>query len=52
MAQRALSTRSDAVRTCSAAIGALMRGEDSDEADAGATVLAVFIRSFLVNRKG
>jgi hypothetical protein len=52
MVKRALSTRPDAAWTCARAIGAVLRGDDSDEADAGAMVLAVFIRSFLVDRKG
>lgn len=51
MARRALSRDSAALGTCALALGALLRGEDSEEADAGALVLASFVRSFLVRKE-
>ena len=51
MAQRALGP--DGLGTCAESIGALFRGDDSYEADAGAIVLAAFLRSFTTGgRKG
>ena len=52
MAQCALGRSPESVGTCAKAIAAVLRGDDSEEADAGAIVLAVFVRSFLVDRKG
>lgn len=51
MARTALSRRPEATWTCAKALAAVLRGEDSEAADAGALVLAAFIRSFLVADK-